>query len=92
MTMVGIRDLKAHLSAYLRRVKKGESLAITEHGKSIAMLAPSAGRPGTLKAWRLVSEGKLDWGGGKPTGLKNRISARGKPLSQTILEDRKDRV
>lgn len=91
MVMVGIRELKAHLSEYLRRVKKGESLAITEHGKSIAMLAPS-GKPTHSKLWKLVAEGKLDWSGGKPRGLTPRIRIKGKPLSQTIIEDREDRI
>lgn len=36
--VVGIRDLRDHLSAYLDRVKAGESLTITEHGKPIARI------------------------------------------------------
>jgi len=91
MTMVGIRELKAHLSAYLRRVKKGESLAITERGKSIALLAPS-GNPTVSKLWTLVAEGKLHWTGGKPIGLKNRIPSRGKSASRMIIQDREDRM
>ena len=54
MTMVGIRELKAHLSAYLRRIKKGESLSITEHGKPVALLTPSAGKSRSSNVWRLV--------------------------------------
>jgi prevent-host-death family protein len=92
MTMVGIRELKAHLSEYLRRVKKGESLSITEHGKSVALLAPATASRSGSKAWRLVSLGLLEWGGGKPTGLKNRIPARGEPVSESILDDREDRI
>lgn len=36
--VVGVRDLRDHLSAYLDRVKAGESLTITEHGKPIARI------------------------------------------------------
>lgn len=36
--VVGIRDLRDHLSAYLDRVKAGESLTITDHGKPIARI------------------------------------------------------
>ena len=36
--VVGIRDLRDHLSAYLDRVKSGESLTITDHGKPIARI------------------------------------------------------
>ncbi len=38
---VAVSDLKAHLSAYLRTVKRGESLMVTERGKPIATLRPS---------------------------------------------------
>lgn len=37
-SVVGIRELRDHLSAYLDRVKAGESLTITEHGKPIARI------------------------------------------------------
>jgi len=40
--VVGIRELRDHLSAYLERVKAGESLTITEHGRPIARLIGSA--------------------------------------------------
>ena len=40
--VVGIRDLRDHLSAYLERVKAGESLTITEHGRPIARIIGSA--------------------------------------------------
>ena len=90
MTMVGIRELKAHLSKYLRRVKKGEALSITEHGKPLATLAPSSSLKGA-KTWQMVYAGILDWEGGKPTGLKNRIPARGRRASDMIIEDREDR-
>src|SRR4030067_439411 len=38
-TPVGIRDLRDHLSAYLERVKAGEVITVTEHGRPIARLA-----------------------------------------------------
>lgn len=44
---VGIRDLRQNLSVYLRKVLKGETLEVTEHGRPVAMLIPmpSAQRP-----------------------------------------------
>ncbi len=38
---VGVRELRDHLSAYLERVKAGENLTITEHGKPIARMIGS---------------------------------------------------
>ena len=37
---VGIRELKEHLSAYLARVERGETLTITDRGVPKAVLAP----------------------------------------------------
>jgi prevent-host-death family protein len=38
MTQVGIRELKAKLSEYIRKAKDGETIDITEHGKTVARL------------------------------------------------------
>ncbi len=37
---VGVRDLKNGLSAHLDRVKAGEEIVVTEHGRPIARLSP----------------------------------------------------
>ena len=37
---VGVRELRQDASAILRRVKEGEIIEITEHGKPIALLSP----------------------------------------------------
>jgi prevent-host-death family protein len=36
----GVRAVQAHFAAYLRRVKDGESVSITERGQVIAQLTP----------------------------------------------------
>jgi prevent-host-death family protein len=38
---VGVRELRQNLSRYLERVKAGESLTVTEHGREVARLVPS---------------------------------------------------
>lgn len=40
---VGVRELRQNLSKYLRRVKEGEALTVTEHGRDVARLVPLAG-------------------------------------------------
>ena len=42
MKKVGIADLKAHLSGYLRTVKKGETLLVVERGTPVARVVPAA--------------------------------------------------
>jgi prevent-host-death family protein len=38
---VGVRELRQNLSRYLKRVKEGETLVVTERGKEVARLTPS---------------------------------------------------
>lgn len=38
-TVVGVRELKNHLSSFLDRVKAGEEITVTEHGRPIARLS-----------------------------------------------------
>ena len=40
MTTVGIRELKARLSAYVRRVRRGEVIRVTDRGDVVAELRP----------------------------------------------------
>ena len=55
---VGIRELKTNLSKYLRRVKTGQTVIITERGKPIGRIVPEglsqAERLETLVASGLV--------------------------------------
>jgi prevent-host-death family protein len=37
----GIRDLKDNLSEYVRRAEAGERIAVTTHGRVVAMLGPA---------------------------------------------------
>jgi prevent-host-death family protein len=37
-SVVGVRELKNQLSSYLDRVKAGEEITVTEHGRAIARL------------------------------------------------------
>jgi len=37
---VGIRELKAHLSAYLERAARGEVIRVTDRGRAKAVLGP----------------------------------------------------
>jgi prevent-host-death family protein len=49
MSSVGVRELRQNLSRYLERVKAGEALDVTEHGRLVARLSP-AGDPADVYA------------------------------------------
>ena len=89
---IPIRELKAKLSEYLRRVAQGEEVCITSHGKVIAYLSPvrpqedEAAVLARLKAQPWVTPGK-----GEPIrGLKKGVALCGKghTAAQIVLQDR----
>lgn len=92
---IATRDLKDHLSKYLKRVQAGEELTITSHGKPIAKLSPPdralMPRPDPLAnvAWiRQPTRKRLP---GETMGLganKIVLSGEGPSLSQMMLDDR----
>jgi prevent-host-death family protein len=40
MTSVGIRELKARLSSYIRRARRGEVIRVTDRGATVAEIRP----------------------------------------------------
>ena len=58
MDQVGIRELRQNLSVYVRRVKAGETLEVTEQHKPVALLTPLPKTAGTVLE-RLYAEGRL---------------------------------
>ena len=88
MITVGIREAKNRLSEYLRKVKAGERVEITEHGKPIAVIT----RPRNAADERLegmIREGLATWGGGKPKGSKKPAKLKGASVSDAVIEDRR---
>ncbi len=89
MIEAGIKDLKNRLSDYLRQVKRGEKVVITERKKVIATIVP-VGRPDDDSLLlSLVKEGFAAWKGGKPKGGRHPVRTKGKTLSQIVLEGRR---
>jgi prevent-host-death family protein len=55
---VGLRDLRHHTSEVLARVRHGETVDVTEHGRLIARIVPAGGRQPTPVLARLASSGR----------------------------------
>jgi len=89
LATVGIRELRDHLSEYLRRVREGELLVITDRGKPVGKLGPAEAGGSVERARRLVRQGVARWGGGKPKGLARAPRPRGGLVSDAVLEDRR---
>jgi prevent-host-death family protein len=87
---IGIRELKAHLSRYLKRVQAGATIRVTDRGRTIATIQPvAAPKPDLAWVHQMVAEGKATWNGGKPGGGKPVKPRPGSKLaSDIVIEDR----
>jgi prevent-host-death family protein len=90
----GIRELKAHLSRYVRDVKRGDEIIISERGKAVARIvpiAPPSERSRLQFLQRLASEGKiiLPTSLDKPKKPSSRKKIAGSPFSDAVVEDRR---
>ena len=88
-TVAGVRDLKNYLSQYLKEVKQGRSITVTERGKVVATIVPAHQPPVVEKLKKLTQSGLGTWKGGKPKGSSRRIVVKGKPVGDIVIEDRR---
>ena len=86
---VGVRELKARLSEYLRYVKSGQTVVITERGKPVGRIVPES-KSLDERMQELVQAGFLSWSGKK---LKPRapvaINRSDKLISDIVVEMRR---
>ena len=85
---VGTRELKSKLSEYMRRVKSGQTIVVTEHGKPIGQIVPvKASVEERMQA--MVAAGLAEWDGHKLKPYKPVATNRGKgQVSDQVVEDR----
>jgi len=88
---VGVRELRQNLSVYLRRVRAGETLEVTERGHPVALVTPLPEHADPLA--RLVAEGRVSSPRGDLLELGPPLDvALEKPLSEILDELREDTV
>ena len=61
---VGIRELKARLSGYIREIKNGNTVVITERGAEVGRILPVS-ESAERRMQSLVRSGFADWNGKK---------------------------
>ncbi len=89
METIGIRILKENLSRYLKQVKSGETIIVTDRKKEIAVIMPFEKATKEEKIFQLIQRGIASWSGSKPSGMTSRIASRGKSVSRAVIEDRR---
>jgi prevent-host-death family protein len=92
-TTVSTRELRTRLARYLRLVRAGKTLVVTDRGRPIAELRPvQRGGDDEEEILReLAALGKVTLASGEPFPPLDPVRLRGAALSATIVEDRQDR-
>ena len=91
-SVVGARELKTRLGTYLRRVREGRTVLVTDRGEPIAELRPlppDTSVPAALL--KLASKRAVTLPVRTSMVAFRPIQSRGRTLSDAVLEDREDR-
>ena len=85
---VGTRELKNKLSEYMRRVKAGETVIITDRGKPVGKIMPiQADLTDRLK--QFAETGIIEWNGERvPASRPAAVNQSKRLLSDLVAEDR----
>ena len=77
MGPVSLKEARMHFSDLVRAAEHGESVVITRRGKTVARIMPPEAKPSGKKAPDL-------------TEFRASLKARGKPLSQVVMDSRRE--
>lgn len=96
MKKAGVRELRLHLSRYLKEVKDGELILVTERGTEIAQILPLRSREDQKEIkiqstiGNLAQKGLIQLPPGqKLGGPPKRIKVPGNSFSDAAIEDRR---
>ncbi|MGC2458899.1 MAG: type II toxin-antitoxin system prevent-host-death family antitoxin [Gallionellaceae bacterium] len=82
-----IRELKAHLSEYIRQVTAGETVIINIHNRPVAQIVPIKRQ---TALGDLAAQPGISWNGGKVAGLpRGEALPVGVSLGDWVAEDRR---
>lgn len=85
---VGVRELRTRLSEYLRQVKAGRTVVITEHGRQVGRIVPAT-QPVEVSLQGMAQSGLVAWSGSKLTPSPPAARVRGEgTVADLLVEDR----
>jgi prevent-host-death family protein len=91
----GLREANQQFSKAIKAVRAGKEVILTERGRPIAVIKPIREADTQEAALQeMADEGLITLPtrkGPMPTPRWKPVKIKGKPLSQTIIEDREDR-
>ena len=80
MRSASLHEVRQRLSVLLKEIRRGHEVVITDRGRPVARLVPTA--PGEPSARPFPSH----------RALRERIQVKGRPLSEDLEDERADRV
>lgn len=92
---LGLRQANQQFSKAIKAVRAGKEVVLTERGRPIAVIKPIKEADTEQAALQqMADEGLITLPvrkGPMPSPRSKPVKIKGKPLSQTIIEDREDR-
>lgn len=89
-SVVGVRELRTHLSAYLRDVARGATVTLADrHKRPIARLVPVDQDPDLETLQARARRGTITLGTGKPVGRPIAPRRTKRMVSDLVVEDRR---
>ncbi len=91
---LGLREANQRFSQTIKAVRAGKEIILTDRGRPIAVIKPikdESGRQAMLNA--MAEQGLITVAvrkGPMPTPRWRPVKVKGKPVSQTIIDDRED--
>jgi len=76
MRQVGLRELKNHLSRYVRQVRAGHEIQVTDRGEMVAELLPPRAESSAILGWLL----------GEPRGSDRLCKQTGRTRSELVRD------
>ncbi|MEK6689925.1 MAG: type II toxin-antitoxin system prevent-host-death family antitoxin [Nitrospinota bacterium] len=94
MIKVGLREVNIHFSKYMKMVKKGSEIVLTDRGSPIAVIKPLAQKEGSPedRIKLLEEQGILQKAVKVKIPMHRLISISGKPVSKIVIEGRENRI
>ena len=93
MRTVGLRQMNQHFSRYLKAVRDGEEILITDRGKAVAIVRPVMGGDDREERIRRLEVAGVLTRAAKTgrIGRRPRVYVSGEPLSETVSQMRDER-
>ena len=93
---IGLREANQRFSRTIKAVRAGKEVVLTERGRPIAVIKPIKGEDAQEAALEAMADEGLitlpSRKGPMPPPRWRPVKVKGKPLSQTISEDREGRA